>query len=70
MHNDTLWITSRVAIGGCLLVDPLDIQDIYKKIKELLSNNNLYQQKIDETLNANWHSWKDYASLIFESIAE
>ena len=57
-------------IGGCLLVDPLDIQDIYKKIKELLSNKNLYQQKIDETLNANWHSWKEYANLIFESIAE
>lgn len=57
-------------IGGCLLVDPLDIQDIYNKVKDLLSNKTLYQQKIDETLNAKWHSWNDYANHIFKSIAE
>lgn len=57
-------------IGGCLLVNPIDIQDIYLNLKNLLSDESLYQNKLIETKGAKWQSWSEYADEIYKAIKE
>lgn len=55
-------------IGGCILVDPFDIQDIYSKVKDLLTNESLYLKKVSETKNSKWPSWDNYAEAIYKAV--
>lgn len=46
--------------GGCLLVNPLSIDEIAASIETVLTNAQEYARLKQETLRFNWHSWKDY----------
>lgn len=51
-------------IKGCDFANPFDSDDIYKKMKALLTNQQHYLNKVLETKSARWPSWTDYARQI------
>lgn len=55
-------------IGGCDLVDPFDANDIYDKIKRMLTDESHYQTKVLQTKSAKWPSWADYAKQVQASL--
>lgn len=55
-------------IGGCDLADPLDIDDIYVKIRKLLTDKEHYENLGRQTQSAKWPNWSDYAKEIYASI--
>lgn len=66
-------ITSNVSslpevVGdGALLVDPYDVDDIYQKMKTLISNNNLREELVKKGIErASFFSWDNAATKLME----
>lgn len=52
--------------GGCILVDPLSLDEIYSSIEMILTNEEEYSKLKQEAENFRWHSWKDYTLEVLE----
>lgn len=55
-------------IGGCDLVDPYNLDDIYKKTKRLLTDVPHYQLLAQQASKAEWPTWSDYAKEIYKEL--
>jgi glycosyltransferase involved in cell wall biosynthesis len=57
------------SFGGCVLVDPIDVDDISKNIIQLLSDQNLYNKLKTEAQNVSLPTWDEYSETIYSYFA-